>query len=78
MPAYIVTLKISGEWDVPVAADSVKEALSKAQSKVRDVAAEACFGEPQFSGYPIFVENKNGDIVWRKDADEEHSDSQHN
>lgn len=76
---YIVMLATSGEWDVSVSADSVEEALGKAQEKVRDAAAEACLGELVISeGDPIFVENKKGDIVWREDADKKASGSQHN
>ena len=77
---YIVTLATSGEWGVPVSADSVEEALEKAQKKVQCAVAEARrLGKPAISeGDPIFVENKKGDIVWRKDADKKASGSQHN
>lgn len=60
---YFVTYKLEARYIAEVEADSLDEALEKAESKYLD----ADFGEAiDIDGEKIIVEDENGDFVWEK------------
>lgn len=60
---YYVTYKIDARYIAEVEADSIKEALEKAESKYCD----ADFGVAQdIDGESIIIEDENGNFVWER------------
>ena len=60
---YYVTYKVEAQFVAPVDADSIEEAMKKAQGRF----ADADFGEAaDIDGEPIIVEDENGDYLWEK------------
>lgn len=60
---YYVAYKIDARYVAEVEADSVEEALKKAEEEYYD----ADFGEAEdIDGEPIIVEDENSNFVWEK------------
>ena len=60
---YYVTFKIDARYVAEVEADSIEEALKKADSKYID----ADFGVAQdIDGESIIIEDENGNFVWER------------
>ena len=60
---YFVTYKLEARYIAEVEADSLDEALEKAESKYLDTD----FGEAiDIDGEKIIVEDENGNFVWEK------------
>lgn len=61
---YYVTFAVSCRYTVAVQASSLEEALEEAKSDYCD----ADFGEAaDIDGYPIIVEDSDGNYIWEKD-----------
>ena len=60
---YYVTYKIDARYIAEVEADSIKEALEKAESEYYD----ADFGAAQdIDGESMVIEDENGNFVWER------------
>ena len=60
---YDVTFKVEARFEASVDADSIEEAMQKAQGRF----ADADFGETvDIEGEPIIIEDENGDYLWEK------------
>lgn len=60
---YYITFKVEARFEASVDADSIEEAMQKAQGRF----ADADFGEAvDIEGEPIIIEDENGDYLWEK------------
>lgn len=60
---YYVTYKVEARYIVEVEADSLEEAMDKAEEEYID----ADFGKAEdIDGEAIVVENENGDYIWER------------
>ena len=60
---YYVTYKVEARYIAEVEADSLEEAMEKAESEYID----ADFGVAEdINGEKIIVEDENGDFIWEK------------
>lgn len=63
MKTYWITFKVDARFECPIDADSMEEALEKAEGRF----ADADFGEAvDIDGEAIMAEDEHGNIIWEK------------